>query len=212
MKDKKPATKCIGPAQYKLFNPTMPVLRKPVPNRRGKADSVPVKLYISGRNLKDMDLYSKSDPICVVMEKAADNDLWFEVGRTEFQANNLNPDFKTTIDLEFFFEREQLLRFEFIDDDGGDDGQPFYDVIGINTIPLSSIMASRGQTVTRALVHPTKVDKARGMMIIKAESIKESNHQICFQIFTKNLRNRLSYCGGVMWLQGRTSIAIERQS
>ena len=83
MKDKKPATKCIGPAQYKLFNPTMPVLRKPVPNRRGKADSVPVKLYISGRNLKDMDLLSKSDPICVVMEKAADNDLWFEVGRTE---------------------------------------------------------------------------------------------------------------------------------
>jgi hypothetical protein len=82
----------------------------------------------------------------------------------------LNPDFKTTIDLDFFFEREQLLRFEFIDDDGGDDGQPFYDIIGVNTLALSTIMASRGQTVTRALVHPTKADKARGMMIVKAQS------------------------------------------
>ena len=35
MKDKKPAKRKIGPAQHKLFNPTMPVLRKPVGNRRG---------------------------------------------------------------------------------------------------------------------------------------------------------------------------------
>ncbi len=41
------------------------------PNRRGKVNLfVPVKLYISGRNLKNMDMFSKSDPLCVVFEKA----------------------------------------------------------------------------------------------------------------------------------------------
>ena len=39
------------------------------PNRRGKVNlHVPVKLYISGRNLKNMDMFSKSDPLCVVYE------------------------------------------------------------------------------------------------------------------------------------------------
>ena len=41
------------------------------PNRRGKMNlNVPVKLYISGRNLKNMDMFSKSDPLCIVFEKA----------------------------------------------------------------------------------------------------------------------------------------------
>lgn len=157
MKDKKPARTNIGPAQDKLFNPTIP-LRKQLKNRRGKSDvSVPVKLYISGRNLKDLDTFSKSDPICVVSERAQDNEnLWFEVGRTEFQKDNLNPDFKKPIDIDFFFERDQLLKFEFIDDDGGDSDDPYYDVIGVNTIKLSAIMASRGQTITKALVMPNK--------------------------------------------------------
>lgn len=111
-------------------------MRKKITNRRGKADvSVPIKLFISGRNLKDLDILNKSDPICIVYERAQDNeDLWFEVGRTEFQQDNLNPDFKKPIDIDFFFERDQLLKFEFIDDDGGDSDNPYYDVIGMNTI------------------------------------------------------------------------------
>lgn len=146
MKDKKPARRNIGPAQEKLFNPTVPVTRINMANRRGKSDlSVPVKLYISGRNLKDLDTFSKSDPICVVFERAVDNEnLWFEVGRTEFVKDDLNPDFKRPIDIDFFFEREQILKFEFIDDDGGDDNDPYYDTIGMNIMSLSSIMASRG--------------------------------------------------------------------
>ena len=40
-------------------------------NRRGKIiRAVPVKLYISGRNLKDLDMFSKSDPVCIVFEKS----------------------------------------------------------------------------------------------------------------------------------------------
>jgi hypothetical protein len=50
------------------------------------------------------------------------------------------------------------------------------------------------------------------MVIVKAESIKESNHQIAFQLFTKNLRNKVAVCGGIMWFNGRTQWSVERQS
>mmetsp|Transcript_22197 Transcript_22197/g.29700 ORF Transcript_22197/g.29700 Transcript_22197/m.29700 type:complete len:92 (+) Transcript_22197:286-561(+) len=91
-----------------------------------------------------MDIFSKSDPLCVVFEKAQDREQWFEIGRTEFIKDSLNPDFEKSIDIDFFFEKNQLLRFEFIDDDGGDSEDPYYDIIGAATISLSSIMASKG--------------------------------------------------------------------
>ena len=127
------------------------------PNRRGlQFAQVPVKLYISGRNLKNMDIFSKSDPLCVIFEKAQDSDEWFEIGRTEFIKDTLNPDFEKAIDIDFFFEKSQLLRFEFIDDDGGDSDDPYYDIIGSTTCQLSEVMASKGQTVTKPLLVPGK--------------------------------------------------------
>ena len=58
-------------------------------NRRGKIiRAVPVKLFIQGRNLKDLDMFSKSDPVCIVFEKARESDDWFEIGRTEYIKDN----------------------------------------------------------------------------------------------------------------------------
>ena len=146
------------------------------PNRRGhQFKQIPIKLYISGRNLKNMDIFSKSDPLCVIFERAQDTDEWFEIGRTEFIKDTLNPDFEKAIDIDFFFEKSQWLRFEFIDDDGGDSDDPYYDIIGASTCLLSEVMASKGQTVSKALLVPGK-RKQRGMVIVRAEAIKESNH------------------------------------
>ena len=127
------------------------------PNRRGKVNlSVPVKLYVSGRNLKNMDMFSKSDPLCVVFEKAQDRDEWFEIGRTEFIKDTLNPNFEKAIDVDFFFEKSQQLKFEFIDDDGGDSDDPYYDIIGSSIMQLSVVMSAKGQTVSKPLVVPGK--------------------------------------------------------
>lgn len=112
-------------------------------DRHGKFQvSVPIKLYISGRNLKNMDVFSKSDPLCVIFEKAQDSEEWFEIGRTEFIKDSLNPNFERAIDVDYFFEKTQNLRFEFIDDDGGDSDDPYYDIIGAVMMPLSNIMSS----------------------------------------------------------------------
>ena len=50
-----------------------------------------VNLFISGRKLKDLDAFSKSDPVCLVFEQI--NGSWRKIGKTEQIKNNLNPDF-----------------------------------------------------------------------------------------------------------------------
>ena len=158
----------------KRLKTDMPQKGKPAedrPNRRGKVNlNVPVKLYISGRNLKNMDMFSKSDPLCVVFEKAQDRNEWFEIGRTEFIKDTLDPNFEKAIDVDYFFEKTQELKFEFIDDDGGDSDDPYYDIIGSTNMTLSSIMAAKGQTLSKPLLVPGK-RKQGGMIIVRAESI-----------------------------------------
>lgn len=51
-----------------------------------------VNLFISGRKLKDLDTFSKSDPQCRLYEQVNNNE-WREIGKTEVVMNNLNPDF-----------------------------------------------------------------------------------------------------------------------
>jgi len=115
------------------------------------AVSVPVKLFISGVNLKNRDTTRKPDLQCVVSERAHDNpNTWIEVGRTEFQKDNLSPNFQTAIEINFYYERPQPLKFEFIDDDGSDVND-YYDVFAVNTMYLASIMASRDKTLTKTL-------------------------------------------------------------
>ncbi len=66
--------------------------------------SMQVNLYISGRNLKDLDSFSKSDPLCLAFEKQGNT--WRKVGSTEQIKNNLNPDFTTAFTMNYFFEKE----------------------------------------------------------------------------------------------------------
>ena len=48
-----------------------------------------VELSISCTNLKDMDVFSKSDPVVFLYEKRGRE--WQKLGRTEVIDNNLNP-------------------------------------------------------------------------------------------------------------------------
>ncbi len=96
-----------------------------------------VNLLISGRKLRDMDTFSKSDPSCIVMEKK--NGGWVKVGQTEQINNNLNPDFSTPIKIEYFFEKSQEFKFVMIDGDGSGD----YDTIGELETSLGKIMGAR---------------------------------------------------------------------
>ena len=104
-----------------------------------------VELFISGRKLRDMDTFSKSDPRCLVVENA--NGHWREIGRTEQIKNSLNPDFTTSLKCNYFFEKVQQLKLVMIDGDGDGD----YDTIGELNTNMGQLMGARAQMFTGTL-------------------------------------------------------------
>jgi hypothetical protein len=69
--------------------------------------SMKVDMYISGRNLKSLDMFSKSDPVCVLSEFNTQSKSWVKLGKTEMLKNEKNPDFKTRFTVSYFFEKTQ---------------------------------------------------------------------------------------------------------
>ena len=65
--------------------------------------SMQVNLFVSGRNLKRLDLMSKSDPQCHVYEYRQNN--WVKIGKTEAIQNNSDPDWVTSFQVAYFFEK-----------------------------------------------------------------------------------------------------------
>ena len=95
-----------------------------------------VNLFVSGRKLKDLDTFSKSDPQCRLMEKK--NGQWVKVAQTETIMNNLNPDFKTSFTVAYFFEKVQHFKFVMVDVDNGDN----FDLIGEVEVSMGSLMGA----------------------------------------------------------------------
>ena len=73
-------------------------------------------MYISARALKDLEIVGVSDPMCIVSEREKSDQQWKEVARTLPVKNDLNPDFGP-VNMKFWFERRQQLRFEIFDTD-----------------------------------------------------------------------------------------------
>uniref|UniRef100_A0A665W0R8 Copine 3 n=1 Tax=Echeneis naucrates TaxID=173247 RepID=A0A665W0R8_ECHNA len=69
-----------------------------------------VELTISCENLMDMDVFSKSDPLCAMYIRSSGSQ-WYEFGRTEMILNCLNPKFAKKFVIDYYFEMVQSLKF-----------------------------------------------------------------------------------------------------
>ena len=127
-----------------------------------------VTLYISGRNLKNLDVFSKSDPKCEVYEFV--NNKWALVGKTETINNNLNPDFQTSIQMTYYFEKMQKIKFRMMDSDD----QTADDEIGIVETSIAAIMGARAQVLESDLMYKSE-KKPRGKLVVRAETQQQSN-------------------------------------
>ena len=105
-----------------------------------------VNLYISGRELKDLDLLSRTDPKAWLFERGVgrkkNKHFWIKIGETEQLQNTLNPDFSTSITMPYYFEKEQHLKITIIDGDGFGE----YDKVGEVFFTLGNVMGARAQT------------------------------------------------------------------
>ena len=63
-------------------------------NMRGEKTNVPTAtlgLFVSAKNLTDLDVITASDPFCALMLRDKPNEVYKKVGQTEVVDNNLNP-------------------------------------------------------------------------------------------------------------------------
>uniref|UniRef100_A0A9J8BQX0 Copine-3 n=2 Tax=Cyprinus carpio TaxID=7962 RepID=A0A9J8BQX0_CYPCA len=142
-----------------------------------------VELTISCENLLDMDVGSKSDPLCVLLMNTSGNQ-WFEVDRTERVKNCLNPKFAKKFVVDYYFEVVQKLRFSVYDIDNKTVDLSDDDFLGEFECSLGQIVSS--SKLTRPLVLKNKKPAGKGTITISAEEIKD-NRVVNFEAEARKL-------------------------
>ncbi|XP_043964141.1 copine-8 isoform X1 [Gambusia affinis] len=132
-----------------------------------------------GRNLLDMDTFSKSDPICVLYTQGMGNKEWREFGRTEVIDNTLNPDFVRKFMLDYFFEERQNLRFDLYDVDSKSANLQKHDFLGQAYCTLGEVVGSLGSRLEKPLGGIQ--GKKCGTIIVKAEELNNCRESVMMQ-------------------------------
>lgn len=116
-----------------------------------------LELFFSCTALPDKDVMSKSDPFVSVKIQNRNSNHQINIGQTETVQNNLNPQFKKPLTVDYYFETVQNLFIEVRDDDG----QGSSEVLGTATCTVSQILMAPTEGFTLPLVvqgsKPSKV-------------------------------------------------------
>lgn len=129
-----------------------------------------INLHVSANNLKDLDIITVSDPICVMY--IWDGKIWSEFARTEVVWNNLNPEWVQFFTVMYVFEMRQPLKFRVYDVDSPSADLSRHDFIGEAEIELSQIITGDG--TTKLELHVPKKDEVRGILNITQEQVENS--------------------------------------
>lgn len=150
-----------------------------------------LELRFSGRDLKDMDLLSKSDPFVMVYvgKEGKEPEL---IGQTEIIDDNRNPEWSTGVCVDYYFGEQQTVLCKVLDAD--DDRITFKDAdfIGQTIFHLGNLVASNGQTLTQKLRIPSS-SSVRGMLIVTCEEQNASNQLISIDLSVSDLPNNAKW-------------------
>lgn len=142
-----------------------------------------MELTISCENLLDMDILSKSDPLCALYLNTSGSQ-WYEFGRTEMILNCLNPKFAKKFVLDYYFEMVQRLKFCVYDIDNDTYNLDDDDFLGEFVCTLGQIVSSK--QVTRPLVLKNGRPAGRGTITICAEEVTD-NRAANFEVSARKL-------------------------
>ncbi|MBN3285758.1 CPNE2 protein, partial [Polyodon spathula] len=129
-----------------------------------------VELSVSGQNLLDRDVTSKSDPFCVLFLEV--NEKWKEISRTETAINNLNPVFGVKFVIDYHFEEIQKLKFALFDQDKPSLQLYEHDFLGEFTCTLGVVVSSK--KLTRPLVLGNGKPAGKGTITITAQELSDN--------------------------------------
>jgi len=119
------------------------------PGQPASTSGTMVELSVAASGLKDTDVMSKSDPVCVLFEKRSGR--WEEIGRTEMIENNHNPRWQKKFMLNSNPISTQELKFEVFDWDSKSASLNRHDVLGQAMTTLSAILSAPGKQYTSSL-------------------------------------------------------------
>jgi hypothetical protein len=154
------------------------------PGTAGNATSI-VELSLSAKNLRDMDVFSKSDPICVVSTKPFGTQNWIEIKRTECIDNTLNPQWVTKVQISYTFEEQQYLKFDLYDVDSNTHRLDDHDFLGTCQVTLGQVVSSGN--IILDLIHPKHRNGTNGSMIISCEELSMCKDELELQLLGKKL-------------------------
>jgi len=158
----------------------------------GSAAATPastVELSISCAHLTDMDVFSKSDPFCVLYMK--DGDRWLLVDKTETIDNTLDPVFEKKFVLQFRFEERQLLRLSVYDRDGPSQKLADHDFIGQAECSLGEVVSQQGKGLTRHLVGDKSTNtNSKQTITVIAEELISSKEVLKLSLGAKGLEKK----------------------
>lgn len=138
-----------------------------------------VDFFVSARNLKNLDTFSKSDPKCIIYQFNDRTRQWQKMGQTEEIRDNLNPNWNTNIQMLYQFEKVQRIKFEIIDEDVNGT----FDLQGVVETTMGEVMGAVAQTYKAPLKMPNQAKQMKlGEIIVRAESLQESNHMVHWQV------------------------------
>ncbi|XP_072013464.1 copine-8-like isoform X3 [Amphiura filiformis] len=130
-----------------------------------------------------MDVFSKSDPMCVVFTHRLGTNEYVEYFRTEEIKDTLNPDFVRKVIIDYYFEETQKLKFELYDIDSPSKDLRNHDFLGAAQCTLGEIMSAGGQHVMK-LSGPKK---DCGKIKIRGEEMSECRDVLTLQFKCENL-------------------------
>jgi len=157
------------------------------PGTAAAATSI-VELSLAARNLRDMDVFSKSDPICVVSTKPFGSHNYMEIKRTECIDNNLNPQWVTKVQMNYMFEEQQHLKFDIYDVDSNTRDLSQHDFLGSCTVTLGQIVSAG--SVVLDLLHPNYNKGTSGSLIVSSEELSMCKDELQLQFLAKKARQK----------------------
>ncbi|KAK7483323.1 hypothetical protein BaRGS_00025490 [Batillaria attramentaria] len=136
-----------------------------------------VELLISCRNLADLDVFTKTDPMCVLFVKQFGQ--WKEYGRTEASRDTLNPRFVESFLMEYDPTVQQQLMFSVYDIDSRSNDLRHHDFVGSVEVKLEDLVDDSRPllTSTRTLRVPGD-PKARGTLYVTSEFVRDTRGKV----------------------------------
>jgi len=140
-----------------------------------------IELSVRCTDLADKDLFSKSDPICVMFIQRQGQ--WYELGRTEMIKDTLNPSFEKKFIVDYSFEERQVVKFEVYDWDMESNRLSDHDFLGRSETTLGTIV-STGQYIS---VLRRENSNSKSKIYVLAEEVKSSKEVVKLQLRAEKL-------------------------